>query len=184
MSILVERSNKNHALVYATKVLLGSFFIAASAQISIPFYPVPMTMQPAALMIIGLLCSPHMTVSIVTTYLIEAAVGLPVLSNFTSGIPHLIGTRGGYIVGGFLPLALITSLMRQASGHLLYRILGCLSGNVFLYTVGIAWLSTFIGFEKAIQFGLYPFLWEIPIYIAFSILTANLSERYLKDKFL
>ena len=138
-------------------------------------------MQPAALMMIGLLCSPSMTASIVIAYIIEAALGFPVLSNFTGGVLHLFGTRGGYILG-FLPLAFMTSLGRQISENLLYKILGCISGKVFLYLMGVAWLSTFIGFEKAVQFGLYPFLWEIPLYIAFSILSTHLLTHYTKGK--
>lgn len=182
MVTLTKTASKTSIVSYLAKVLLGSSFIAASAQISIPFYPVPMTMQAAALMIIGLTCSPTLTTSIVATYILEAALGLPVLSNFTGGFAHLFGTRGGYIFG-FLPLALMASLGKQISDHLIYRVLGCISGNVFLYVMGVAWLSTFIGFEKALQFGLYPFLWEIPLYIAFSIVSARLIERSPLKKF-
>jgi biotin transport system substrate-specific component len=176
MSTLIKNSLKNPAFPYLTKVLLGSLFITVSAQISIPFYPVPMTMQAAALMIIGLLCSPFLAVSIVGVYILEAAIGFPVLSNFTGGLEHLLGTRGGYIFG-FLPLALMVSLIRQISESFLYRILGCLLGNIFLYGSGVLWLSHFIGLEKALQFGLYPFLLEIPLYIAFSILAADLLKK-------
>lgn len=181
MVTLTKTSLKTSAPTYLAKVLLGSAFIAASAQISIPFYPVPMTMQPAALMIIGLLCSPSLSASIVSAYIIEAALGLPVLSNFTGGLVHLLSTRGGYIFG-FLPLAFMTSLGKQISDSLLYRILGCVSGNTFLYAMGVAWLATFIGFEKALQFGLYPFLWEIPLYIAFSMIFSGLCQLFVKKE--
>jgi len=176
MVTLTNISSKTSIVPYLIKVLLGSTLIAASAQISIPFYPVPMTMQAAALMVIGLVCTPSLTVGIVAAYILEAALGLPVLSNFTGGFAHLFGTRAGYIFG-FLPLAFMTSLGKQIADNLLCKILGCISGNVFLYATGVAWLSTFIGFEKALQFGLYPFLWEIPLYIIFSIVSASLIQR-------
>jgi biotin transport system substrate-specific component len=33
-----------------------------------------------------------------------------------------------------------------------------LAGNVAIYVPGLIWLTTLIGFEKAVQFGLTPFL--------------------------
>ena len=181
MSTLIKSSAKNPAISYITKVLLGTLFIAASAQISIPFYPVPMTLQAAAIMIIGLLCSPHMAASMIGAYIFEAAVGLPVLSNFTGGLTHLLGTRGGYIFG-FLALGLSISFFVQLSNRLSSKILGCIFGNCLLYLMGITWLSQFIGLEKALEFGLYPFLWEIPLYITFAIVSANLLRPYTKGK--
>lgn len=182
VSTLIKTYSKNLAVAYITKVVFGTILIALSAQISIPFYPVPMTLQPLAVMLVGLLCTPSMAASIMVTYILEAAIGLPVLSNFTGGLPHLLGTRGGYIFG-FLPLALSISFFRQVSEGLLHKILGSLLGNAILYLMGITWLSQFIGFEKALQAGLYPFLWEIPLYISFAIVLANLLKPYTKGKF-
>lgn len=179
MSTLIKNSAKNPATSYVTKVLLGSLFIAASAQISIPFYPVPMTLQALAVMLVGLLCRPSMAASILVAYIAEAALGLPVLSNFTGGLPHLLGTRGGYIFG-FLPLALSISFFRYVSDTLVHKILGSVLGNSILYLMGVTWLSQFIGFEKALQFGLYPFLWEIPLYIATAIFSSHLLRSYIK----
>ena len=169
---LTKNQPQSHPISsYVFKVFLGSLFIAASAQISIPFYPVPMTMQPAALMIVGLMCSPRMTASIVTVYLAEAFVGLPVLSNFSGGPTHLFGTRGGFLFG-FLPLAFLTSYISQFSKTLLTQIIACSVGTISLYFFGVSWLTQFIGLDKALQFGLFPFLLEIPLFIGLAISSA------------
>ena len=177
MLILTKTFLKNPGLSYLSKILLASLFVAASAQICIPFHPVPMTMQVAAVMIIGLLSSPSVAAGTILAYIMEAAVGLPVLSNFTGGIPHLLGTRGGYIFG-YILLAWIVSMSRHLSENPLSKVMGCVVGNVVLYGMGVSWLSTFIGFEKGLQFGLYLFLWEIPLYIGFSLVCANLLRLY------
>jgi biotin transport system substrate-specific component len=169
---LIKNQTKSHPILsHAIKVFLGSLFVAASAQISIPFYPVPMTMQPAALMIVGLMCSPRMAASIVAVYLAEAFVGLPVLSNFSGGPAHLFGTRGGFIFG-FLPLAFLTSYISHLSKTLLTQIIACSVGTIALYFFGVSWLTQFIGLDKALHFGLFPFLLEIPLFIGFAISSA------------
>ena len=100
---------------------------------------------------------------------VEALIGLPVLSNFTGGAAHLFGTRGGFILA-FLPLAFIVSYVSRLKNTLWNKVFACILGNIVLYTSGITWLSHFIGFEKAIQFGLQPFLLQIPVYIAVAVL--------------
>ncbi len=169
---IIKNADTKPVLIYLAKIMLGSLFIAASAQVSIPFYPVPMTLQPAALMFLGLIAQPSVAMGAVGLYLFEASIGLPVLSNFSGGAAHLLGTRGGFILA-FLPLAGITSYISRLYNTIWSQVLGCALGNVILYSSGILWLSHFIGMEKALQFGLYPFLLEIPLYIALTVLCAH-----------
>ena len=144
-------------ILYLSKILAGSLLIAVSAQISIPFYPVPMTLQPMALMFLGLMTRPSVAAGAVSLYFLEAYVGLPVLSGFTGGPAHLLGTRGGFILA-FLPLSVITSYVSSLKDSISYKILGCTLGNLVLYTSGIVWLSQLIGLDKALQFGLLVIL--------------------------
>lgn len=166
---LIQTFETNEIFGYMLKIFSGSLFLAVSAQISIPFYPVPMTLQALALMVLGLVCSPQVAAGTVGLYLVEALIGLPVLSNFTGGAAHLFGTRGGFILA-FLPLAFIVSYVSRLKNTLWNKVFACILGNIVLYTSGITWLSHFIGFEKAIQFGLQPFLLQIPVYIAVAVL--------------
>ncbi|UNM06491.1 MAG: biotin transporter BioY [Holosporaceae bacterium] len=176
---LIKNVDTKPVLIYLAKIVIGSLFIAASAQVSIPFYPVPITLQPAALMFLGLIARPSVAMGAVGLYLFEASIGLPVLSNFSGGPAHLLGTRGGFILA-FLPLASITSYVSRLYNTVWSQILGCTLGNVALYGSGVLWLSHFIGLSQALQFGLYPFILQIPLYIVLAILSARTIKLYKK----
>ena len=78
-------------------VLLGTLFVAICAHVSIPlwFTPVPLTLQPFAVLLLGLLLSPRWSAVTMVAYLVEGAAGLPVFSPV--GAPtllHLFGPTG------------------------------------------------------------------------------------------
>jgi biotin transport system substrate-specific component len=169
--------NKNELLIFLAKAFLGSLLIAISAQITIPSWPVPMTLQPTAIMAIGLMVSPRIAVASVVAYILEGACGLPVFHAFKSGIPHLFNTTGGYIFG-FIPMVYLISALKDKSQTFLYRFGICLLGNIVLYGVGVSYLSLFMGINSAIQLGLVPFLFKIIFSISFAILSANLIRKF------
>lgn len=155
-------------LLFLVKVIAGSLLIAVAAQIAIPFWPVPMTLQTSAIMGIGLIASPSIAVGSVLAYIIEGAVGLPVFSSFSSGISVLFGTTGGYIIG-FIPMIHIISSLKDKGSSLVYRFGVCLLGVSMPYMMGVSYLSLFVGGAAAIQLGLIPFIIKIPVGILFSI---------------
>ena len=62
-------------------VVAGTMFIAIAAQISVPFFPVPMTLQTLAILIVGLSFGARLGAVTVLAYLAEGAMGLPVFAN-------------------------------------------------------------------------------------------------------
>ncbi len=159
----------NSYLHYIGKVLLGSLLIAIGAQISIPFYPVPMTLQPEVIIIMSLFCSPSIAFGMTSAYVLEAAVGLPVLQGFAGGLPTLMGPRGGYIVG-FIIMATLISYLSRRNSQMLTKIGACIIGHLVLFGCGVAWLSQFMGIEQALNFGLYPFLPKACLSVALAII--------------
>src|SRR3712207_7674061 len=67
----------------ALVVLAGSALLAACAWIRVPMWPVPMTMQTFAALLIGAICGPRLGAAAVAAYLAEAALGVPVLAGGT-----------------------------------------------------------------------------------------------------
>jgi biotin transport system substrate-specific component len=65
---------------YIFVALLGSIILAISSKIKIPFYPVPMTMQTFAILVIGIGFGWKLGVATVALYLFEGIIGLPVFS--------------------------------------------------------------------------------------------------------
>jgi len=163
-------------VTYMAKVFGGSLLLAAASQISIPFYPVPMTMQSSAVALLALICSPSVAAGIMAAFILEVALGLPFLSGFSGGINCLTGTTAGYVFA-FLPMAWTISFLTQGTPALIRKILACMAGFTILYAGGISWLSTFIGLDNALKFGLYPFLLKIPFSMALAILVSALIKK-------
>ena len=84
----------------AAAVLIGSLLIAAAAQVEVPMFPVPMTMQTFAVLAVGLLYGGRLGAITVLAYLAWGAAGLPVFSG-GANLAVLIAKpfTGGYLVG-------------------------------------------------------------------------------------
>jgi biotin transport system substrate-specific component len=150
------------AWLYDAALVAGfSLVIALSAQVAIPlpFTPVPVTLQTLAVLMAGCLLGRGRGALAVLAYIGEGAAGLPVFSGGRAGVAHLLGPTGGYLLG-FLAAAYIVGLLaergalRSWPGTLLALVLG----NVILYITGLLWLGAYAGMNKAVTFGLLPFL--------------------------
>lgn len=79
-------------------VVAFSLLTALSAQIVIPIGPVPVTGQTFAVLLTGALLGSRLGAMAMIVYLIEGASGLPFFYGGTSGIAHLLGPTGGYLI--------------------------------------------------------------------------------------
>src|SRR2546425_10969844 len=81
----------------------GAVLVAAAAQVSIPLLgtPVPMTLQPMAVLLVGGLLGPRLGALSMILYLAMGAAGLPVFTPTLPlvGVARLFGPHGGYLVG-------------------------------------------------------------------------------------
>lgn len=135
-------------------ILVGSLFIALSAQITIPLQPIPVTLQSSAVLFIGMIFGPKIGGKIIFVYLLEGLIGLPIFANFLSGPAILMGTSGGYLLG-FLPGAILSGYLLQR-GWAKYRLttfFAALIGTITLFTPGYLVLAQFVGYHNAYLFG-------------------------------
>lgn len=88
-------------------VLAGSALIAIAAQVAVPMFPVPMTLQTLAISVIGLTYGPRLAAWTVLAYLAEGAMGLPVFAGGGAGPAWLIGPTAGFL-WGFVGMAWLT----------------------------------------------------------------------------
>ena len=158
-------------------VLAGSAFLAVMSQITVPMYPVPMTMQTFAVLLIGAVCGWRLGAEILLAYIFEAEVGLPVLAQGKTGLATLTGPRGGYILG-FLLAAIVVGYCAERGWHrtLMGLAASLAVGAVLVYVPGLPWLAAFIGLDKAITFGLLPFIFGDAVKAALAgavVLAAN-----------
>lgn len=148
------------ALRFALLAVVGSAIMAVSAQLAVQLGYVPITMQPFAVMLLGAAFGARLGVATMLLYIAEGVAGLPVFSGFKAGPAVMVGPTAGYIVGFVLAAGLIGWLAERGwDRHIATTILAMLGGIAVIYTLGVAWLSTLIGFEPALVHGIAPFVY-------------------------
>ncbi len=146
-------------------VLLGSLLVAACAHVALPltFTPVPLTLQPFAVLLIGLLLPPGVAFSTMVAYLIEGALGMPVFTPgniAASGVAHLMGPTGGYLLAYPFAVALASHLWRSHQRSFIWGLISATIGDLLILTAGAAWLNqiTHSSFEAILAQAVIPFL--------------------------
>jgi len=89
-----------------------SLLTALAAQIVILIGPVPITGQTFAVLLTGALLGSRLGAMSMIVYLVEGASGLPFFYGGTSGIAHLLGPTGGYLIA-FPAAAFITGAFAE-----------------------------------------------------------------------
>jgi biotin transport system substrate-specific component len=133
--------------------------LAAQFVVPIPMSPVPMTLQPLAVLAVGGLLGPVAGTSALVLYVVLGALGLPVFAGGGSGALRLIGPTGGYLLA--FPLAAgVTGALVARAPHSVFRILlACAVGMVVIHAGGVAQLALLGGDPQlAFRVGFLPFL--------------------------
>lgn len=119
-----------------------SLLTALSAQIVIPIGPVPITGQTFAVLLTGALLGSRLGAITMIVYLIEGASGLPFFAGGMSGLPHLLGPTGGYLVA-FPAAAFITGAFAEHGWdrRFLTAAAAMAIGSVVIMFCGLLWFS-------------------------------------------
>lgn len=161
----------------ATDIVLiasGAALTAIAAQIVVPLWPVPMTLQTFAVLLVGTTLGPLRGVLSMGLYLAVGVLGLPVFAEAKSGSLFSL-TSGGFIVGFILAAALVGWLaQREWDRKVVGTLVSFLAGTVVIYAVGLPWLYVslsnlglgvwhdYLGFDSVLSAtigaGIVPFL--------------------------
>lgn len=141
------------ALVAATAALTG-----LAAQVAIPLWPVPVTLQTLTVLLAGAALGPTRGAAAMLLYLGVGAAGVPWFAQQHSGLgfPTL-----GYVIGFVLAAALVGALAaRGADRTVPGTIATMVLGNLVIYAVGVPYLAIALGVDpvEAVGFGATPFL--------------------------
>lgn len=160
--------------VKVTAVVFGSLLIAAASQIEVPFFPVPMTMQTFAVLLVGLLFGARLGAAAVLIYLAEAAIGLPVLSGAGNIATLLVKpSTAGYLVG-FVGAAFVAGLIAErTAGRLWGTFAAAVAGEAVLMALGVAFLAWLIGADNAVAYGFLPFVLGDALKIVLAVAVAR-----------
>tara|TARA_B100000886_G_C20401170_1_gene482643 strand:- start:740 stop:1303 length:564 start_codon:yes stop_codon:yes gene_type:complete len=157
---LVKNLKQTNIYKYFLVILISSTLLAISAKLKIPFYPVPMTMQTFVVLLIGVCFGWKLGMTIITFYLLEGIIGIPVFSGTPekgSGVVYFVGPTMGYLLG-FLFAAMLSGIFKFNRNIILNFLKLVLSVSI-IYFLGAIWLGTLIGWDKPIiDLGVKPFL--------------------------
>lgn len=162
--------------------VVGSALLALSAKIMVPFWPVQMSMQTFAVLVIGAAYGPRLGGATVALYLAEGALGLPVFGR-GAGLAYMAGPTGGYLVG-FLVAAVAVGWMAERGFDRRWptTLVAFVIGTAIILAFGVAWLTALFGFEKAIAGGLMPFLPAAALKIALAMAVLPLAWKFVGRK--
>ena len=179
----VKNLKQTNILKYFLIILISSTLLAISAKLKIPFYPVPMTMQTFVVLLIGVCCGWKLGGVIISFYLLEGIVGLPVFSGTPekgSGIIYFVGPTMGYLIG-FVFAAMLSGFFKFNKNLLLNFLKLVLSVSI-IYFLGVIWLGTLIGWSKPIiELGVTPFLLAEIFKIVLLSLIVTLFNKKLSE---
>ncbi|HET7039175.1 MAG TPA: biotin transporter BioY, partial [Gemmatimonadales bacterium] len=140
----VERSFTASVLLRrALAVAAGAVLVALGAQAAVPIpgTPVPITLQVAAVLIVGGLLGPSLGASSLVLYLLAGAAGLPVFA--PGGLPgaaRLFGPTGGYLLA--YPLAAAVAGLGMAAGRRWARLaVALVAATAVIHLGGMAQLA-------------------------------------------
>lgn len=181
MSSIAVKLDKATIVTQGIAVILGSWLIAAGAYIEVPMWPVPMTMQSLAVLLIGGAYGLRLASITTAAYLAQGSLGLPVFAGGAGGPVHLIGPTGGYLVG-FIVCACIIAFLYERGFHKgwVRPALAMTLGSVALMACGVLWLSQYVGMENAIATGLAPFTGGMVVKAALALLILKGTDRFIR----
>lgn len=181
---LVTRSSASDL----TLVIAGSLVTALLAQVAFPMWPVPITGQTLAVLLVGSVLGATRGALSMILYISLGAAGLPVFSGAASGLTF--GPTFGYLAG-FVAAAALIGYFAQLGWH--RKVTGVLGSfvvaNLVIYAFGLTWLSFALGsfgfandIGTVLAAGLLPFLIGDAIKIALAVVALPLAHKFLAAK--
>ena len=164
--VLADRVFPRHLVVDITLVVLGAALTAGLAQISIPLYPVPITGQTLAVLLVGATLGAVRGGLSLVAYAAAGLIGLPVFAPEDDG-SHIVGGAAlaspsfGYIIGFIFAAAFVGWLSQREWDRKIFKAAATfLGGTLVVFAFGLPWLafSLGIGVDLTLEYGLWPFV--------------------------
>jgi biotin transport system substrate-specific component len=171
LATAVWPDNVSRAVRAVILVLAGTAILAISAKVKVPFWPVPMTLQTLAVLLIGAAYGSRLAVATVIAYIAEGVIGLPVFTNTppaVAGPLYMLGPTAGFIMSWVVVAAIVGLAADRGWDRSPLRLgAAMLIAVIVQFAIGFAWLAWLaqlpngvsgIGAAKAFAGGVAPFL--------------------------
>lgn len=184
---LIDRVIPRSAINNVALILSGAVFTAYAAQLVIPMWPVPITAQTLAVLLVGSVLGATRGAISLIVYFSMGAVGLPVFQAATS---LSFGPTFGYLVG-FIAAAAVVGYLSQRGWHKsVSGVLGSFAiANSVIYLFGLPWLAFVLGslgaandLASVAAAGLAPFILGDVIKMTVAAALLPLAWKFLGKK--
>ena len=139
-------------------IALGVAVVATAARFTVPlpFSPVPMTLSPLAVLLVGGILGARDGSAALVAYLALGMMGLPIFAE-GGGVAYILGPTGGYLLAYPVAAGIAGWLARR--GGVGPALAAAAAGTVVIHLGGFAQLSILTGDPAAaMRLGLLPFL--------------------------
>ncbi len=176
----IKAVSTNRIIVF----FLGIVLLAISSKIAIPFYPVPMTLQTLVIYLIagsmGILGF-YST----TSYIVIGLLGAPIFAA-GGGPAYIASPTFGFLYGMVISSFFVAFLLNNIFKKDIFGItLSIFIGAIIIFICGVLHLSAFIGLDKAIQAGFFPFIYSegLKILVAICVIYFLHNKKiFIRDK--
>jgi len=160
-SLVIDRLVRGRAAANMLLVIGASALIAIAAQVAIPlpFTPVPLTLQPLAVILIGVTLGSVRGAAAAALYLLEGFSGLPVFAQGHGGAFWLLAPTAGYLYSYPFAAWLAGFVSERGWGSTIARaVTGMLLALGVIYLGGWSWLAILTDPATAFTAGVAPFV--------------------------
>lgn len=125
-------------------VLTGTALIAVSAKVQLPMWPIPITAQTFAVLLIAALFGARRGTITLLAYLGEGALGLPVFAGPAAGLGYFAGTTTGFLIG-FVIAAYIVGRLSECGWDRSYlkTVAAMTLGTIAIFACGLLWMALY-----------------------------------------
>jgi biotin transport system substrate-specific component len=166
----------------ALLILLGVAALTIAAKIRVPMWPVPITMQTFAVLVIGAAYGMRLGLATLLAYLALGAAGLAVFTGEGAGLAYMMGPTGGYLVGFAVAAGVMGWLAARGWDRTVGRMGGALLiGNAVIYAFGLPWMAWLFAAERGmawvLEWGMTNFLLGDALKLALAALVLPLAWK-------
>jgi biotin transport system substrate-specific component len=138
-------ARQNEFLRNAALTVFGFCLLTLSAKIQVPLWPVPISMQTFAVLVIGIAYGWRLGAATVLAYLIAGASGLPVFAGTPErgiGLLYMMGPTGGFLAGFLIAAAVVGYLAEQGWDRSFFKTgAAMVIGHAIISLAGVVWLA-------------------------------------------
>ena len=152
-------------------VIAGTALVAVLAQVAVPLWPVPVTGQTLAVLLVGASLGAARGAASLALYAVLGLAGLPIFApqddgSHLTGLAALTAPSFGYIIGFIASAAIVGWAAERSWDRGWYKpIITFIGGSLVVFAFGLPWLAVALGqlglpndLQSVLVAGFYPFI--------------------------